>query len=85
MAAKELFDGVDAILTFSAASAAPKDRATTGDGSFNRLFTLIGCPAVNVPIHRNADGMPVGVQILAPFARDADALAIAAMLESTAA
>ncbi len=81
LAAKELFDGLDAIITFSAGSAAPKDLATTGDGRYNRMFTLIGCPAVNVPALRNADGMPLGVQVLAPFGRDAEALAVAVMLE----
>jgi Asp-tRNA(Asn)/Glu-tRNA(Gln) amidotransferase A subunit family amidase len=81
MAAKSLFADVDAVLTFSAGSAAPRDLSTTGNGAFNRMITLIGCPAVNVPAFVNADGMPVGVQILAPFGQDANALAIADFLE----
>jgi Asp-tRNA(Asn)/Glu-tRNA(Gln) amidotransferase A subunit family amidase len=81
LAAKELFEGVDAILTFSAGSAAPRDLSTTGDGGFNRMMTLIGAPAVNVPGLVNDQGLPIGVQIVAPFGKDAEALAIADFAE----
>ncbi|WP_460448913.1 amidase [Alsobacter sp. SYSU BS001988] len=80
MAARDLFDGVDVLLTLSAPGPAP-GRETTGEARFNRLFTLLGAPCVNVPGLRAADGMPIGLQVVAPFARDARCLAAAAFLE----
>jgi Asp-tRNA(Asn)/Glu-tRNA(Gln) amidotransferase A subunit family amidase len=41
----------------------------------------MGVPCVNVPAHVTGDGLPVGVQIVAPFGADADALAAARFIE----
>jgi Asp-tRNA(Asn)/Glu-tRNA(Gln) amidotransferase A subunit family amidase len=81
-AARSVFEenGVDVLLTYSAAGEAP-DRSSTGDPRFARLFTLLGVPAINVPGLHAPSGLPVGVQVVAPFARDARALAAAAFLE----
>ncbi len=83
LATKEFFaeHGVDAILTYSAPGAAP-DRSSTGEPRFNRLFTMLGVPCVNVPGCVSAAGLPVGVQVVAPFGRDAQALRAAAFVES---
>lgn len=77
---KGLFDGVDALLTPSAPGVAP-ERATTGVATFNKLFTLLGTPAVNVPGYVTAEGLPVGVQVIAAFGADHAALAAAEFLE----
>src|SRR6266404_4415389 len=45
----ETFDNVDVLLTFSAPGAAPKGLDWTGDPRFNRLWTLMGVPCVNIP------------------------------------
>ncbi|WP_232631451.1 amidase family protein [Methylobacterium sp. Leaf118] len=74
---KEMFSGFDAILTVSAVGRAP-DRATTGDACFNRLWTLMGVPCVNVPVP--GDGLPLGVQVIARFGDDGRALAVAGMI-----
>lgn len=79
-AARELFDGVDALISLSAPGPAP-GRETTGDPRFNRLLTLLGVPCVNVPGLLAEDGMPVGIQVVAPFGRDQQALAAAAAIE----
>ena len=79
--ADEFFNDVDAVVTFSAPGVAPKEADLTGDARFNRLWTLLGAPCVNVPGFRAPDGMPVGVQVVAPFGADATALAIADKLE----
>ena len=42
---------------------------------------LLGVPAINVPGLTAGNGMPLGVQIVAPFARDRRALMAAAWLE----
>jgi Asp-tRNA(Asn)/Glu-tRNA(Gln) amidotransferase A subunit family amidase len=81
VAAHDFFEGLDAVITFSAPGAAPKGLASTGDAKFNRLWTLLGLPCVNVPGCRDAQGLPVGVQVVAQFGRDAMALAVATRLE----
>jgi Asp-tRNA(Asn)/Glu-tRNA(Gln) amidotransferase A subunit family amidase len=71
----------DAILTPSAAGAAPAGLTSTGAPTFNKLWTLLGNPCVNVPGLVDADGMPLGVQIVGRFARDRAALEAALFLE----
>jgi Asp-tRNA(Asn)/Glu-tRNA(Gln) amidotransferase A subunit family amidase len=78
---KSLFTDYDAILTFSAPGPAPATLAFTGDPRFNQLWTLMGVPCVNVPGYVDAAGLPVGVQVIAPFGRDAAALAAARFVE----
>lgn len=77
---RELFAPIDAMLTFSAPGMAP-GAESTGDPRFNKLVTLLGLPAINVPSFLSAEGMPVGVQIVGRFGDDHRALAAAAFLE----
>ena len=76
-----IFDDVDVLLTFSAPGAAPKGLASTGDPRFNRLWTLMGVPCVNVPAYVADGGLPVGVQVIARFGDDAGALRAARFVE----
>ena len=78
----ETFADVDVLLTFSAPGAAPKGLASTGNTRFNKLWTLMGVPCVNVPAYVAEGGLPVGVQIIAPFGADARALAAACFVEA---
>ena len=75
-----LADG-EVILTPSAPGAAPHGLESTGRPTFNRLWTLLGTPCVNVPGLLDAAGLPLGVQIVARFGRDRFALAAAAFVE----
>ena len=77
----KMFDDVDMLLTFSAPGAAPKGLASTGDPRFNRLWTLMGVPCVNIPGYVAEGGLPVGVQVIARFGNDAGALAAARFME----
>jgi Asp-tRNA(Asn)/Glu-tRNA(Gln) amidotransferase A subunit family amidase len=77
----EVFEGVDVLLTYSAPGRAPKGLSSTGDARYNRLWTLMGNPCVNVPTLK-VDGLPVGVQMIARFGNDAGALAAARFLEA---
>ena len=52
----DIFEDVDVLLTFSAPGAAPKGLASTGDPRFNRLWTLMGVPCVNVPAYVTVAG-----------------------------
>ncbi|THD71672.1 MAG: amidase [Bradyrhizobium sp.] len=77
-----VFEDIDVLLTLSALGAPPEGLASTGDPRFNRLWTLMGVPCVNVPAYVTADGLPVGVQIIAPFGGDARALEAARFVEA---
>jgi Asp-tRNA(Asn)/Glu-tRNA(Gln) amidotransferase A subunit family amidase len=54
----------DAILTPAALGSAPKGLASTGDPSFCTLWTLLGMPAVSLPLMQGANGLPLGVQLV---------------------
>ncbi len=76
-----LFEEVDVLLTFSAPGVAPL-RDSTGDATYNKLITLLGLPAVNVPCLRDAaTNLPVGVQVVGAFGDDQRTLAAAHLLE----
>jgi Asp-tRNA(Asn)/Glu-tRNA(Gln) amidotransferase A subunit family amidase len=77
----DVFREVDVLLTLSAPGAAPKGLGSTGDPRFNRLWTLMGVPCVNIPAHVAEGGLPVGVQVIARFGDDAGALAAARFVE----
>ena len=71
----------DVILTPSAPGAAPLGFATTGDPMFNRLWTLMGAPCINVAGINDDDGLPLGIQIVGRFGRDHAALEAALFVE----
>ena len=77
-----VFADLDVLLTLSAPGAAPKGLASTGDARFNRLWTLMGVPCVNIPAHIADGGLPVGVQVIARFGDDAGVLAAARFVEA---
>ena len=70
----------DVILTPSAPGAAPRGLGATGDPMFNRLWTLMGAPCINLPGFYEND-LPLGVQIVGRFGRDRSALEAALFVE----
>jgi Asp-tRNA(Asn)/Glu-tRNA(Gln) amidotransferase A subunit family amidase len=80
-ALEKVFDEVDVLLTLSAPGAAPKGLDSTGDARYNRLWTLMGVPCVNVPAFVAEGNLPVGVQVIARYGADAKALAAARFVE----
>ncbi|MDB5602187.1 MAG: malonamidase [Xanthobacteraceae bacterium] len=77
----ELMADYDVILTPSALGAAPSGLVATGDPAFNKLWTLMGPPCVNIPGLADPNGMPLGVQIVGRFGRDRAALEAALFVE----
>jgi amidase len=46
------------------------------------VITVTGCPAISVPAGTTAEGLPIGVQIVAPFGADRRLLEVAAAFEA---
>jgi amidase len=51
------------------------------DGCFTAAFNATGQPAISLPLHRSGEGLPVGVQLVAPLGREDLLLRVAAQLE----
>ncbi len=49
---------------------------------FTPAFNASGQPAINVPLHWNAAGLPIGIQLVAAYAREDVLIRVAAQLES---
>ena len=77
----EQFEDVDALLSLSAPGPAPKGLTTTGSPIFNRIWTLLRTPCLNVTGLETADGLPLGVQVIGPQGGDPATLQIAHWLE----
>jgi len=78
----ELFtERYDAILTPPALGTAPKGLGATGDPVFCVLWTLLGMPAVTLPLMRGTNGLPLGVQLVGRRNFDARLLRTARWLE----
>ena len=67
----------DAALTPAAPGAAPEGLAFTGSRAQTMLWTMLGVPAVNVPVLA-VDGLPLGLQVVGRFGADATTLRAAA-------
>ena len=59
-----IFDRYDAILTPAAIGEAPVGLDSTGLPVFNSLWTLLGLPAVTLPLMQGPNGLPLGVQLI---------------------
>ena len=71
----------DAILTPPALGTAPKGLASTGDPALCSVWTLLGMPAVTLPLMQGENGLPLGVQLVGRKGYDARLLRSARWLE----
>jgi Asp-tRNA(Asn)/Glu-tRNA(Gln) amidotransferase A subunit family amidase len=71
----------DAILTPPALGTAPKGLGATGDPVFCSLWTLLGMPAITLPLMKGENGLPLGVQLVGRKGYDARLLRTARWLE----
>jgi Asp-tRNA(Asn)/Glu-tRNA(Gln) amidotransferase A subunit family amidase len=75
----ELAASCDACITLAAPGAAPEGLSSTGNPEFAVPASLLGVPALSLPLFEVA-GMPLGLQVIGYFDRDAEAIATAAWL-----
>jgi Asp-tRNA(Asn)/Glu-tRNA(Gln) amidotransferase A subunit family amidase len=80
-AAARLFADFDVLMTFAAADVAPAEHST-GSPVFNKLWTLLGVPAISVPGAR-AGGLPLGIQLVGRMGGDDRLLEAAVAIERT--
>ena len=73
------FDRYGALLTPSAAGPAPEGLSATGSPVFCTIWTFLGTPAVSLPL-LEVDGLPLGMQLVAPRRDDARLLRTARWL-----
>ncbi|HZE46319.1 MAG TPA: amidase, partial [Xanthobacteraceae bacterium] len=78
----DIFRDVDVLLTPSAAGEAPEGLGSTGDPSFNSIWTLSWSPCVTLPAGTGPKGLPLGVQLVGHRFRDEALLDIAAWSET---
>jgi Asp-tRNA(Asn)/Glu-tRNA(Gln) amidotransferase A subunit family amidase len=78
-----LFQRYDALVTPATTGQAPRGLSSTGSPTFCTIWTLLGVPAVTLPLLTGADGMPIGVQLVGRFGDDARLLRTARWLVST--
>lgn len=60
----------DAFVTLGACGAAPVGLGSTGNTAMNVAASLLGCPALTLPMLHD-EGMPLGLQLLGALDRDA--------------
>src|SRR5580693_1916164 len=75
----ELAAVCDACITLAAPGAAPEGLSSTGNPEFGVPSSLLGVPSLSLPLFE-VDAMPLGLQVIGYFDRDADAFAIASWL-----
>jgi Asp-tRNA(Asn)/Glu-tRNA(Gln) amidotransferase A subunit family amidase len=77
----ELASACDACITLSALGPAPLGLSSTGDASFAVPFSLLGVPAISLPLFW-MDGLPLGLQVTGFEHGDAALFAAAAGIEA---
>jgi Asp-tRNA(Asn)/Glu-tRNA(Gln) amidotransferase A subunit family amidase len=84
--ARSLFDSIfnecDCLVTPSAPGEAPFGLADTGPSIFNKTWTALHVPCLNVPAGHGSNGMPFGLQVISRRYRDDVALMGAHKLQS---
>ena len=65
-----IFKNFDAIITPAAPGEAPRDLTTTGNAMFNGYWTMMGVPAISLPLLKGKNSLPIGVQVITSWKND---------------
>lgn len=60
----------DVLITPSAPGEAPADVTTIGEPPFNRIWTGLHGPAINLPLFAGPQGLPIGLQVIGHLGQD---------------
>ena len=77
---KDVFSDVDVLLAPAVNGEAPIGLAYTGHHGFQSIWTQLRTPTVTLPTHAGPNGLPVGIQLVAPCYGDTDLLAVAQLI-----
>ncbi len=78
----DIFSDLDVLLTPSAAGEAPEGQGSTGDPSFNSIWTLGWVPCVTLPAETGPKGLPLGIQLVGQRFADERLLDAAAWVQT---
>ena len=79
----EIWTHVDVLITPPATGEAPHGLTSTGDYSFNAIWTVVQTPCVTVPVFTGPAGLPIGLQVVGPRRQDLATLAAAEWVHQT--
>lgn len=78
---QDVSGGADFILAPAAAGCAPRGHEFTGAPAFNKCWTVLGWPCLHLPVVRNEEGLPTGIQLIGRWKHDFDVIELAGELE----
>ena len=78
----EVFSRADVIITPSAAGEAPAGLHNTGNPMFNRIWTFLRTPCMNLPLTKSRSGLPIGIQLVCNRREDERLFGYSASLEA---
>ena len=74
--------GFDAVLTLPALGEAPESLGHTGDAVYCAPWTLLGVPAISLPVGLGQNGLPLGLQVVGAYHEDLRTLRAAKWIET---
>ncbi len=78
----EVFSRADLVITPSAPGEAPAGLHNTGNPMFNRIWTFLHTPCMNLPLMRGRGGLPIGIQLVCNRQEDKRLFAYSAYLQN---